>query len=82
MSHEFFQRKGNMVDRILIRIAEIYMPTQRADTNCASLITVVPPCNISCTVSSFNQRAVAACVAARNAIFRYGQLLLFEANLP
>jgi hypothetical protein len=73
MSHEFFKTQGkhkaNMVDRILIGNAEVYVPTQRPDTNCASLITVVSLCNVSCSVSSFNQRAVAACVAAESGLY-------------
>jgi hypothetical protein len=48
MHHEsrIFQRKGNMVDLILIRIAEIYVPTQRPDTNCAILINAVSLCKL------------------------------------
>jgi hypothetical protein len=42
------------------------VPIRRPDTNCVSLITVVPLCNVSCRVSSFNERAVAACVAAKS----------------
>jgi hypothetical protein len=58
-----------MVDRILIGNAEVYVPTQRPDINCVSLLTVVSLCNVSCSVISFNQRAVAACVAARNDLY-------------
>jgi hypothetical protein len=48
MHHEsrIFQRKGNMVDLILIMIAEIYVPTQRPDTNCAILINAVSLCKL------------------------------------